>query len=282
MLMRLLIAAAALWPERWAYAFGALLGHLAFTLGIRRRVALSNLSQAFPDRSDADRTALCRAHYAHLGRSAVEFFRSARWTDAELFARIDAPDWPLFEKAWSAKRGCIVAVAHLGNFELLATYGARRGYPLTAVTRQLSGPINQAWMALRGHLGVRELRGRNVARRMVEVLRAQGVLAVIVDQNMLPKRAVFAPFFGKLAATTPAPHVLAERTGAPILLAALLRRPDGRFGLRLLGPFAPASDAEATMAQLNAALETLIREAPEQWFWVHRRWKTRPVGEPAP
>jgi len=174
-------------------------------------------------------------------------------------------------------------VAHLGNFEVLAGYAARRGVPLTAVTRQLKGKTNDAWMSLRGELGVHELRGKNVIAKMIDVLRERNVLAVIVDQNMLPKRAIFAPLFGKLAATTPAPAVLAERTGAPVILAALFRMPDGRFRTRILGPFAlRGSGSERTQAltdDLNRALETMIREHPEQWFWVHRRWKTRPPTE---
>ena len=157
--------------------------------------------------------------------------------------------------------------------------------PLTAVTRQLQGAFNRAWMALRGELGVRELRGKNVIASMVQVLREKGVLAVIVDQNMLPKRAVFVPLFGRLAATTPAPAVLAERTGAPVILAALFRLSDGRFRVRMAGPFPLRGEGSARtanlMEDLNRSLEGMIREHPEQWFWVHRRWKTRPPGESA-
>ncbi len=279
MLMRLLIAWASLGPERWAFGFGAWLGHVAYALGIRRRVVLANLAQAFPDKPEAERQAIARAHYAHLGRSALEFFRSARWSDAELQGRVDPVEFGVFEQLYAEQKGCIVAVAHLGYFELLAAYSARRHLPMTAVTRNLGGRFNRAWMDVRGNQGVRELRGRNVVRSMLGVLREKGILAVIVDQNMLPKRAVFAPFFGKLAATTPAPFVLAERTGAPIILAGLLRRPDGRFTLHIQGPFSMEGDAVAVMGRINAALEALIRLAPEQWFLVHRRWKTRPPGE---
>ncbi len=87
--MRLLIAWASLGSERWAFRFGEGLGHVAYALGIRRRVVDTNLAQAFPEKSVAERAALARAHYAHLGRSAMEFFRSGRWSDAELLARVD-------------------------------------------------------------------------------------------------------------------------------------------------------------------------------------------------
>jgi len=279
MLMRLLVALSSAWPERWAMAFGEALGAAAWALGVRRRVVRENLARAFPEMTEAARRALCRAHYAHLGRSAVEFFRAPRWSKEMLQARIDPGDWAVLERAQAQGRGVIACVAHLGNFELLAGYAARRGVPLTAVTRQLRGAFNRAWMSLRGELGVRELRGKNVVGKMVEVLRADQVLAVIVDQNMLPRRAVFVPFFGTLAATTPAPAVLAERTGAPVILAAMFRQPNGRFRVHVQGPFelghGPARTTQL-LEELNGALEAMIRLHPAQWFWVHRRWKTRP------
>jgi KDO2-lipid IV(A) lauroyltransferase len=284
--MRLLVLWVSLWPERWALGFGEGLGHLAHALGLRRRVVLENLAQVFPEQTPEQRQALARAHYGHLGRAAMEFFRAGSWTDADWDARIDPFEWSVWQRAHAEGNGSIVAVAHLGNFELLAAYGAHRREPLTVVTRQLRGTFNRAWLALRGELGVRELRGRNVIAQMLGVLRERGVLAVVIDQNMLPKRALFVPLFGRQAATTPAPAVLAERTGAPVVLAALARLPDGRFRVRVLGPFrshgAGAEAQQALMAELNAALEGLIRAYPEQWFWVHRRWKTRPPGEHKP
>jgi Kdo2-lipid IVA lauroyltransferase/acyltransferase len=112
------------------------------------------------------------------------------------------------------------------------------------------------------------------------------VLALLIDQNMLPRRAVFAPFFGKLAATTPAPAVVAERTGAPVVLAYLLRQADRRYRLCIEGPFRferKSPDRQRDVldftAMLNARLERAVRELPEQWFWLHRRWKTRPPEE---
>ena len=272
MLMRLLVLLIGLWPARWALWFGERLGHLAFALGVRRQVALENLALAFPEKPEADRRALCRAHYAHLGRAAIEFFRAG-----ESLARVDAGEWEVLASAHAQGKGLIACVAHLGNFELFAAYGAKRGLPLTVVTRQLHGAFNRGWLALRGGLGVRELRGRNVIAGMLQVLRERGVLAVVIDQNMRPSRAVFTPLFGKLAATTPAPAVLAERTGAPVVLGALVRQADGTFRVRFQGPF--TSRGDALTGELNRALEGMIRANPEQWFWVHRRWKTRPEGE---
>jgi KDO2-lipid IV(A) lauroyltransferase len=117
------------------------------------------------------------------------------------------------------------------------------------------------------------------------VVRAGEVLAVMIDQNTIPRRAVFAPFFGTPAATTPAPAVLAERTGAPVFLVLMHRLPRLRHRVTIEPvPFErsgdPEADRQAFTARLNLALEDRVRAEPHLWWWVHRRWKTRPPGEP--
>jgi KDO2-lipid IV(A) lauroyltransferase len=158
--------------------------------------------------------------------------------------------------------------------------------PLTLLTRELKGNANAAWVARRTMAGIREIhRGYDNLFRSVQ---SGEVLALLIDQNMLPKRAVFAPFFGRAAATTPAPAVVAEKTGAPVFLGLMLRRTDGRYRIVIEGPFyyAPrGADRQASIlaftTMLNERFEAAVRAAPEQWFWVHRRWKTRPPEEQA-
>ena len=284
--MRLLLALLRAVPEGFSRALFTGLASLAFSLGIRRRVALENLAVAFPEKSGDERVALARENYLHLGRSAAEFLRSPALTDEELFARIDPGG---YEEVVGhiAKTGCIVATAHLGNFELFGAWAARRGVALTIVTRRLKGSANRGWTGTRGESGVKEL--HSGAASFVKLLRAKQGLAILIDQNMLPKRAVFAPFFGRLAATTPAPAVLSERTGAPVMLALLVKQDDGRYRVHLEGPFhfertgaGRQADVLRFTALLNARLEAQVRAHPAQWFWVHRRFKTRPPCEGAP
>ncbi len=280
-LLRAVLAVLGFLPEPVALALGRALGWIAWALGLRRRVALANLSLAFPEKTDAERRAIARANYRHLGEGAVEFLRAARLPDGELLSRVIPDGWEKYESAKAEGRGVVVATAHLGNFELLADYCARRRVALTAVTRSLSGPLNEIWLSRRASTGLRELPTRGSTSAMLAELRAGGNLVLLVDQNMLPKRAVFAPFFGKLAATTPAPAVLAARTGAPVILAALVRHACGRYRTLIEGPFRRGREetTEGFTARLNAALEGMVRKFPDQWFWVHRRWKTRPPGE---
>ncbi|MBI5546104.1 MAG: lysophospholipid acyltransferase family protein [Deltaproteobacteria bacterium] len=272
-------------PARWARALLRLAAGLAWTLGIRQRVALGHLRLAFPEKTEAERRALARANYRHLGECAADFLRSPGLRDRELLEMVVEPDdWAKVEPWLKAGQGFICCSAHFGNFEMLGVYAARRGAPLTALTRPLKGAANARWVATRALAGIREVhKGMD---NLVEAVQRGDVLALLIDQNMLPKRAVFVPFFGQLAATTPAPAVVAERTGAPVFLAFLLRVAEGRYRLLIEGPFVferksedREQDVLAFTAMLNERFERHVREHPEQWFWLHRRWKTRPPGE---
>lgn len=278
--MRLLVALLRLFPETAAAALFRVLSALAFALRIRRRVALENLKIAFPDLPETERFALARAHYAHLGRCAGEFLRCPAMSDEELFRRVD----PVGYDATMARvpdSGMIFCTAHLGNFELFGAYCARRGLEVTLLTRKLAGAANRAWTGTRTASGVKEVHKGIGA--LVALLRRKEAVAILIDQNMLKKRAVFVPFLGRLAATTPLPALLAERTGANVMLGVLFRLPDGRYRTVFEGPFAfertgggRKEDVRRFTALLNERLEMHVRAHPEQWFWVHRRFKTRP------
>ena len=184
---------------------------LAFALGIRRRFALEGLAIAFPELGRFARLRLALRNYLHLGRCAADFLRSPRMPAGELEALVDADGWEKAEPYLKAKQGFVVATAHFGNFELFGVWACRRGVPLTLLTRALRGRFNASWVANRAIAGIREIhRGYE---NLFEAVRRGEVLALLIDQNMLARRAIFVPFFGKLAATTPAPARVAERTG---------------------------------------------------------------------
>ncbi|MFO7155185.1 MAG: lysophospholipid acyltransferase family protein [Pseudomonadota bacterium] len=285
---RPLALAAALTPLPVLLWVGRRIGDLVRHVGVRRRVARDNLRQAFPEKSEAEREAILRDFYRHLGMLLVEFLR-APYLSAERaheLVEFDPEDYRRFEEHRARGNGAIVATAHFGNFELLGSFFARRGLPLTAITKRLpENPFNRFWLEQRRRAGLRELPDSGSIRDALRVLRSGEVLALMIDQNMIPRRAVFAPFFGRLAATTPAPAVLAERTDAPVFLVLLRRLPQGRHRVLIEGPIPfdrsgdPAADRLAFTARLNRALEDRIREAPELWYWIHRRWKTRPPEE---
>lgn len=261
---------------------GEAAGSLAFALGVRRAVALDNLARAFPERDEAGRRSLARAAYASLGRSLAEIALARRLSDAALEEQVRFEHFERYEQAHAQGRGVVVAVAHFGNWELFARAAARRGVLLTAITRRLSGRFNRWLVAARREGGMRELPDKDATRDALALLLRGETLAVVVDQNMLPRRGIFVDFFGAQACTTPAAAVLSLRSGAPLVAAFPVRQPDGTYLVHIEGPFtapAGARTSEAVRAltqELTWAVERAVRAHPEQWFWVHRRWKTRP------
>lgn len=284
-LLRIVAGLVARLPDAALERLGLVLGGLAALAGVRRRVALANLELAFPGEDAAFRRRTLRAFYRHLGLLVAEFLRAPALRPERLDELVDIEGLPAFEAARGEGRGVIVAIAHFGNFELLGSLWSRRGLPVTAVTKRLpANPFNVFWQEQRRRAGLREVPDSGSLRDILRVLRAGEVLAVMIDQNTIPRRAVFAPFFGKLAATTPAPAVLAERTGAPVFLVLMHRLPRLRHRVTIEPvPFERTGDAEADRlaftTQLNLALERRVRQEPDLWWWVHRRWKTRPEGE---
>jgi len=284
--MKLFVLLLHVLPRSWATALTRSLAWLAWILGVRRRFALENLAIAFPELTQKQRRALARRNYLHLGTCAAEFLRSPALSDEELFAMVEPTGWAKLQPFFEGKKGFIAATAHIGNFELFGVYGARRKVPLTILTRELKGGANANWVKNRTLAGIREIhKGMD---NLVAAVNAGEALAVLIDQNMLLKRAVFVPFFGKLAATTPAPAVVAERTGAPVFLTMMIRKPEGTYEMCVEGPFHferksedRAEDIRAFTAMLNDRFEHYVRQHPEQWFWMHRRWKTRPPEEQA-
>ncbi|MHB8417608.1 MAG: lysophospholipid acyltransferase family protein [Myxococcales bacterium] len=268
-------------PRGFRLALGRALGSFAWTIGIRRKVALGNLALAFPELAEGERKRIARGAYRNLGAGILDFVGSS---PRELERLLVFDGFDLFERLFAGGKGVVVASAHLGSWELLAAAAAQRGVPLSLVTRTLKGGANQELVASRARSGLREIPARGALREGVKRLRRGEVVVNLLDQNMLPKRGIFVDFFGVPACTTPAASLMAKRTGAPTLLALALNEPDGRVRLHIEGPFEvprtgrPADDVRAHTQSLVAAIERQIRARPEQWLWLHRRWKTRPQG----
>jgi len=273
------------WRTRFLFALGEAIGSIAFWLGVRRRIALDGLRRAFPERSEAERRAIARAAYRQLGRGLAELIAWRNLSDPELKQVVDFVDWERYEAARAGRRGVIMAVTHFGNWELAARAAVRRGMDLTTITRTLRGPLNERLLAYRRDRGMRELPDKGSSSAVLRLLRRGESLGVVIDQNMRLSRGVFVDFFGMPACTTPAPAVLALRTGAPVLLVFDFRASDGTHRIRFDGPFSvppgpnPHSTVVALTQELTRAVERMVRAHPEYWFWVHRRWKTRPQVE---
>lgn len=286
-LFRVLETTVQVLPERLAHGLGGALGWFAgVVLRIRRADVDRHLAWAFPARTASWRARLARASYVHLGREGVATFRLAGMDRAAVEARTTVEGMEALQSALAAGRGVVLVTGHLGNWELGGAALAARGVPLDAVAKGMANrSFGAALVASRERLGLRIVDMSEAPREVLRSLRAGRVAGLVADQNARPDD-IFVPFFGRAAATFPGPALFALRTKAPIFVGVCLREPGWplRYRVRLERLGVPPTgeldlDVERITRAHTAVLEDAVREAPEQYFWQHKRWKTRPPGE---
>ena len=270
---------------RAARILGALLGELAFwVIPGRRRVALANLALAYGPALDAGRRrTLARASFRHLGITAFECCRLYLGASAPLFDRIRVEGLEHVKAAMAKNRGLLFLSAHFGNWELLAAAHGLTGFPASAVVRPLDNPFLEAVVAQgRQRTGLRLIPKRAALRGIRSALARGECVGIMLDQNAGPE-GVFVPFFGHLASTSRSLALLALKTGAPVVPAFLRRLPGGDHELTLEAAIPVTRtghlqhDIEINTARFTETVERHVRAQPDQWFWVHRRWKHRPA-----
>lgn len=279
-------------PERRALAIGAAIGTSYAKLRMPRTGdAMVNLRIAFPEWSDAQRREVLIRSFANLGRSLAEFLRLGLLEPAELRERVSVEGLEHLEAAQKATDhgGVVILTAHFGSWEFLAAAMVARGIPVAVVHRSRDNEeLDDLVGELRSATGAELLRRGNAARAALAGVKNGRCLAMPYDQNCRRSEGVFVPFFGRLACTRDGPPRIAERTGAPVVPVFIHRHSDGvhhtaRFGPPL--PLEPGRDREAlttNAARMTAAIEEAIRRDPDQWIWIHRRFRTQPKGESHP
>ena len=284
--VRLFLAVLRRLPAGARLAFAKAVGRLAFALGIRRRLTLAQLGWAFPSRTPRECRTVARHTFENMARAALDAVISANLSEAELAAMVPAEDGLALERALAGGRGLLIVTAHFASWELVGEAVTRLGIPLNSVVRPLKGAFNAQVVAGRLRAGMKLLPQRNALRGTLAALQRKEAVAVLLDQAVGGKHALFVPFFGRPAATTALVSLAAMRSGAPVLVSVGVRSAMG-FRLRVEGPFPVPStgdrmrDAWTHTATLTAVLERFIRETPEQWLWLHRRWKLKPPDDVA-
>lgn len=276
-------------PLRGRLAMGRMLGRLFFAADKRhQRIALENLKAAYPDSDEAWCHAVARQTFEHLGRLMVEIMGQGPDVSKTLdLCRIEG--WQWLRKVECEGRGYFLLSGHFGNWERVAHLQAALSYPLWMVARPLDNPHLERYFAgLRESTGNRVVHKRNAIREVARGLKAGRGIAFVIDQNFGEPGRVFVPFFGRPAATTPALGRMAVRFNVPVLPVFAYPEPGGRYRI-VYGPPLEASrsgDAEADALDLTtratALIEEAVRACPTAWFWMHRRWRSRPEGETEP
>jgi KDO2-lipid IV(A) lauroyltransferase len=283
------VHAISLLPDFVLYALGVAGGRLACRLDRRHaKIAMRNLEIAFPERSIEERQRILRASYENLGRTAAEYIRLAGFFHERLARRVAYDpqlDWRHVASRYHGQ-GVLVLTAHFGNFELLPAAHAMHGYQISLVHRTQRFLAGDALMTfVRERAGVQIIRKYSAARAVVRALRQGDLVGIPFDQNARRREAVFVPFFNELAATPGGIARLAELTDSVVLPVFIVREPDGRshrIEVHEPIPLERTGDAEADLvantARFVEAVENVVRRHPEQFLWIHRRYRTRPPG----
>lgn len=292
-LVRGVLGTLGLLPRKTAVAVATSITSLGYYfLGGLRRVADTNLKIAFPEKTEAERKLLAKGAFKNLGRVLGEmsqFPKATRESLAELIEfQIDPALFDEYEKLKSMGRGVIIVSPHLGNWEVLVFGWATYDSPMSYLARPLDNPlIEKLTVDLRTKFGNRPINKTNSVMVAARVLRQEGLLGILADVNAHPKEGVFVPFFGIPACTSSGPALLAMRTDSAILPMCGVwdgekKRYIGVHG-QMIYPSTTGNrqaDVTATTAEFTAEVEKLVRRFPDQWLWIHKRWKTRPPGEP--
>jgi Kdo2-lipid IVA lauroyltransferase/acyltransferase len=278
---------------------GALPRQLARGLGVRvartlfavtpklRRIAEVNLKLAFPEWTDIQRAATVRGMVRSLGWMAAEFAMMPRYTRKNIEDIILLDGQENFLEGQRLGKGVLFLTAHMGAWELSSYAHARYGYPLHYMARPLDNARLDALVnRYRGLSGNKPIFKNDSARAMLKILKDAGTIGILADQNTLPEEGVFVDFFGVPACTTSGIARVALHTGAAVVPGyAAWDASLQKYRLRFEAPLelVRTGDAERDIfenTQLFARVtEEIIRKYPEQWVWLHARWKTRPAGE---
>ena len=272
-------------PLSWALAVGRGVGWVyGNVVRYHRKDALDALRRAFPDKSLRDLQEIRARMYRNLGMNFVEVCRLPRTTEAHLDECVQWVGDDHLRNALARGKGAIALVAHLGNWDLLCTLTPRRGFPLTIITKDIKNPaLNEFWMNLRLRYGLKYVPAHNSYRDCLRTLKKNEVIGFILDQNMTRDEGIFVDFFGRPACTSPGLAFMSAQSGAPVVPVRIVRVEDGRHEVHFLPPIDPPPDRKPETVReytqkYTSVLEQIIRQYPDQWIWIHRRWRTVPPG----
>jgi len=267
-------------------------GCLAFAVywsfGRLRRVGWRNLALARPELSKSEKYRILRGVYRHLGWQLVEFCRMTRYTPENTRGWMRTEGLDHYLAAQARGKGVLVVTGHLGAWELSSFYHSLMGHPMSMVIRRLDNRRLDDFVN-----GIRCLHGNKVihkddfGRGLMTAMRAGQTVGILMDTNMTPPQGAFVEFFGLKACTATGLAHVARKTGAAVLPGFMLWEPSERKYVLHFGPAIeiphtadPQADILAGTQLCTSAIESWIRRYPDQWLWIHRRWKTRPPGEP--
>jgi KDO2-lipid IV(A) lauroyltransferase len=275
-------------PRPLARAKGITLGLLVYLVhGRLRRVGMRNLARAFPEMSHRNRRRILRGEYISLGRQLAEFCLFPSYTRENVSRVVVYDGFENFERACARGKGVLFLTGHLGAWELSAFAHSLQGHPLSIVMRSLDNPlVDRLVQSYRTMHGNRTIDKDESVRGLLTAMHAAETVGILMDTNMTPPQGVFVDFFGIPACTASGLARIALRTDAAVVPGftvwdSKLRKYRLRFdpAVELVRTGDDQADIIANTAKFTKIIEDNVRRYPDQWLWVHRRWKTRPEGQ---
>ncbi|PYS88942.1 MAG: hypothetical protein DMF62_08495 [Acidobacteria bacterium] len=278
-------------PKRAALGLGNGAARLTFrVLSSRLRSGMRSLEIAFPEMDAAERKRILRASVENIGRTAVEFakFQPANAEESKQIIEFDfeSEEFQAYKKAKAERRGVLMPTAHIGNWELLLSGFALQYEPIYFMARELDNPlIDKMFADLRAGFGSRQFYKSDSAKEVLKALKRGESVGMLPDVNVDLREGIFVPFFGQLACTTAGVARLAIHANALILpMFAVWDESKDRYiahngqPIELPNSGDRERDVYSITEAITAEIEKIVRKFPEQWLWIHRRWKTRPPG----
>lgn len=256
-----------------AESAGRRLGRIAYRLDRKHRErTIANLALAFPDESEKWHAETSVKVWEHFGLIAADFLQTPQRTNQEVLDNMTCDGLDIYRETFALGKGVLVLGAHFGNWERLGHFTAAIGIPLTAIARDANDSgLNDMVLDLRRQAGMEIVSRGNAARAVLERLKKGSMVGILPDQNA---GDAFIPFFGKPAGTVLGPGVLHLRSGAPVITTYCARVGPGNYHTFIGEPLPCDGTPESVMLGMNQRLEAIIREYPEQYLWLHDRWKS--------
>jgi KDO2-lipid IV(A) lauroyltransferase len=275
-------------PRPLARAAGIGLAWLVYLLHVRlRQVGMRNLSLAFPEKTETERARILRGEFASLGRQLAEVCHFPKYTRENVEQVVVYDGLENYEQAHARGKGVLFLTAHFGGWELSAFTHSLHGHWMHVVSRAMDNVyLDRLIRQYRTMLGNQTVDKDDFVRGLLAAMKAGEVVGILMDTNMTPPQGIFVDFFGIPACTASGLARIALRTDAAVVPTFTIWDAElGKYRLR----FDPAvelvrtgeleADIKANTQRFTSIIEEYVRKYPEQWLWVHRRWKTRPPGE---
>jgi Kdo2-lipid IVA lauroyltransferase/acyltransferase len=269
-------------PYKLRLKVGAYLGLIIYYIYIKRReIAFTNISESFPDLSQVQNERICRESFRHFGMSVMEFIQLRRFNKRFIDKYISIVGEEYIQKALAQNKGLVGICPHLGNWEYVAAYIAGRGYPVSVIMkRQSNRYVNNLIEKLRMSFGMELIYKSKAGFPVLRALKKNRIVAFVADQDA-GRNGIFVNFMGRPASTAQGPARFALSSNSSAIIFTGVREKDGKIKIIISPPLNFDYNKENKSAvyhntgKWTKAIEEYIKQYPEQYFWMHRRWKTR-------